>query len=706
LLRGLKTDADVYPGTGVAYVNLSIGSETVRWVQKWPGRFQANENKVPTVVVYPTGFKDPSSWGFLSETAAETAADDKEYKEWFKTCLDPEKLRRKQLEDPEGAPESLEEVEKWYSDYLRKMYEYLSFKLGGELSGVSWEEARIEFIFSVPTTWAPIPTVENFKRLVKEAGYGTHPNHDVNIGLTEAEAAAVHVSTEAPGIFRENDVLLVCDAGGGTTDLSVLKVTGTVNQAIDLQQMDVVFGETIGSAAIDYEFERLVMHRLTLAHSTNPLPVDPADAGWEMMKSRDFQAVKCEYGAPDDTPLFSIGIPRVPHTYNNSDPEVRIRSGEMTFERGDLQRLFDKQIAKLFKLIDTQLQSLFQKFPREHVAHLVLSGGLGNSAYVQSQLRKYYARTSFPNAESISVSIAPDPQLAVCKGLVSDRMRKILTSRSVLGWRCCRASYGTVCKIAYDKKNPEHRGKALVRDPLNNKLYITQSIAWFVKKGAPVSVDKPIEHNFIKKVDPGDPRRAFPTTVVESDLEAAMLPDQMNQCMHAELYPLRSCRLLTALVDTRILCEISSDLSAADERKFQERNKHFWSLQKHYLRIEYSVRVLIGPADIRFELWFNDQKLSRDESIRVEWLPAQMSQHPQIAEMSGAEREAVEMSNVPPTPIGAAPPSGAFNSDPNGKVMRTSSFAVVNKRTMADVGKRPRGMGGLFGKSSFFGRGA
>jgi hypothetical protein len=528
----------------------------------------------------------------------------------------------------------------------------------------------------------------------------------VNIGLTEAEAAAVHVSTEAPGIFRENDVLLVCDAGGGTTDLSVLKVTGTVNQAIDLQQMDVVFGETIGSAAIDYEFERLVMHRLTLAHSTNPLPVDPADAGWEMMKSRDFQAVKCEYGAPDDTPLFSIGIPRVPHTYNNSDPEVRIRSGEMTFERGDLQRLFDKQIAKLFKLIDTQLQSLFQKFPREHVAHLVLSGGLGNSAYVQSQLRKYYARTSFPNAESISVSIAPDPQLAVCKGLVSDRMRKILTSRSVLGWRCCRASYGTVCKIAYDKKNPEHQGKALVRDPLNNKLYITQSIAWFVKKGAPVSVDKPIEHNFIKKVDPGDPRRAFPTTVVESDLEAAMLPDQMNQCMHAELYPLRSCRLLTALVDTRILCEISSDLSAADERKFQERNKHFWSLQKHYLRIEYSVRVLIGPADIRFELWFNDQKLSRDESIRVEWLPAQMSQHPQIAEMSGAEREAVEMSNVPPTPIGAAPPSGAFNSDPNGKVMRTSSFAVVNKRTMADVGKRPRGMGGLFGKTSFFGRGA
>ena len=484
---------------------------------------------MPTVVVYPTDSEDPSSWGFLSETVVETAAENKEYKEWFKTCLDPEKLRQKQLEDPEGAPESLQEVEKWYGDYLRKMYEYLAFKLGGELSGVDWKAARLEFIFSVPTTWAPVPTVENFKRIAKDAGFGSHAKHTLTVGLTEAEAAAVHVSTEAPGIFREGDVLLVCDAGGGTTDLSVLRVTGTINQAINLQQMDVVFGATIGSAAIDYEFERLVMQRLSLGHSTNPLPVDPADAGWEMMKSRDFQAIKCEYGAPDDTPLFSIVIPRVPHTYNNSDPEVRIRNGEMTFDRLDLQALFDKQIAKLFKLIDTQLHSLFQKFPAETVAHLVLSGGLGNSTYVQSRLRSYYAQASTPNARSMAVRIAPDPQLAVCKGLVSDRMRKILTSKSVLGWRCCRASYGTVCKIAYDKKKPEHRGKECVRDPMNGKLYIAQSIAWFVKKGEPVSVDDPIEHIFVKKIDPGDPRRAFPTTVVESNLDAKHLPEQMNK---------------------------------------------------------------------------------------------------------------------------------------------------------------------------------
>jgi hypothetical protein len=182
---------------------MSIGSETIRWVQKWPGRFQANENKVPTVVVYPTladSNAQPSTWGFLSETVAEQTSEEREYKEWFKTALDPEKLLQKQREDPEGAPGSLQEVEKWYTDYLSKMYEYLAFRLGGELSGTTWEAARIEFIFSVPTTWPIVPTVENFKSIVSSSGFGGGgPYHAVSIGLTEAEAAAVHVSTEAPG---------------------------------------------------------------------------------------------------------------------------------------------------------------------------------------------------------------------------------------------------------------------------------------------------------------------------------------------------------------------------------------------------------------------------------------------------------------------------------------------------------------------------
>jgi len=105
-----------------------------------------------------------------------------------------------------------------------------------------------------------------------------------------------------------------------------------------------------------------------------------------------------------------------------------------------------------------------------------------------------------------------------------------------------------------------------------------------------------------------------------------------------------SCSL-QPLLETRILCEIQSDLAGADERKFVEKNKRFWSIGKHYLKVEYQVRVIIGPADIRFELCeytcqhpgphlykkimgltaclgFDGQKLSKDAPIRVEWTPA------------------------------------------------------------------------------------
>lgn len=464
--------------SGVSYANLSIGSDTVKWIQKWPGRSQANENKVPTVLVYPNNQPVPSSWGFVSETASEQNADGKDYRDWFKTYLDPVRLAQFQQQDREGAPKSMREVEKWYEDYLRLLYRHIEFKLSSDLQGATWQNARIEFIFSVPTTWKP-EIVETYRGIVHRAGFGGWPSHGVTIGLTEAEAAAVHTSIEASGIFKERDVLLLCDAGGGTTDLSVLRVTDTGSLSLSLEQLDVVFGATIGSAAIDFDFEMFVRARLEQADRNTALGVSPEEAAWEMMKSKDFQNTKCEHGGPDDSPIFSVPIPKVNANY--VDHSLAIENGEMRFSRGDLRRLFDKQIRDLIALIDAQLQSIQSKFPDQQVAHLVLSGGLGHSPYVQQRLRsRYVSGGGHPNATSLQVRIAPDPQLAVCKGIVADRVRKLKAGKAVLRYRCCRASYGTICKELYNKNNPQHVGRATTVDPMNDKLYVTQSIAWFI----------------------------------------------------------------------------------------------------------------------------------------------------------------------------------------------------------------------------------
>lgn len=122
---------------------------------------------------------------------------------------------------------------------------------------------------------------------------------------------------------------------------------------------------------------------------------------------------------------------------------------------------------------------------------MVLSGGLGNSAYVRDQLRIRYGRgnSSHFNARNLQIRVAPDPQLVVCKGIVADRVQKLKSGQSVLGWRCCRSSYGLLCKVKHDPNNPAHHGLNTSRDPLDGQLYITDYIDWFIKQ---VSLRHPV----------------------------------------------------------------------------------------------------------------------------------------------------------------------------------------------------------------------
>lgn len=58
--------------------------------------------------------------------------------------------------------------------------------------------------------------------------------------------------------------------------------------------------------------------------------------------------------------------------------------------------------------------------------YLVLSGGLGGSAYVKAQLEKRYS------SSRMAVIRAQEPRLSVAKGLVLDRKQKLLTGSATL----------------------------------------------------------------------------------------------------------------------------------------------------------------------------------------------------------------------------------------------------------------------------------
>lgn len=54
----------------------------------------------------------------------------------------------------------------------------------------------------------------------------------------------------------------------------------------------------------------------------------------------------------------------------------------------------------------------------------------------------------------------------------------------------------------------------------------------------------------------------------------------------------------------------------------KRKNRHWYNFKPEYNRAEFDVKVLIGAADVKFELWGKNGKKSKDHTdISVRWEP-------------------------------------------------------------------------------------
>jgi len=467
------------------------------------------------------------AWGFAAERSDNGRPTDVLYKEYFKIFLDPKELKRVTEKAPENAPASMQEVEKMYLDYLTCLYNHIKAILSGlEFPDRPWEQVVIEYIFSVPTTWTDQNVIERFRNIAQAAGFGSVRSHQLTIGLTEAEAAAVHVSKGQPKLFSAGDVLLMCDAGGGTTDLSVLQISSNVADILDLRQVDYVNGKAIGSVAIDDDFCNLVSERLFKADAERPLGLNEDDIhqqAWEVSLNSFFQDTKCSFGDSNSrnfasTDTFACPLRRVPYAYVNDKRGIRGQEIKITFQA--LQTIFDKQVDKLFRHIDSQIK----RVARHRIRYLILSGGLGHSQYVQQRLKQRY-ETDMEAGHAILVRVANDPQLAVCIGLVRDRVQRLDSGRSALSVRVCRESYGVQCDIDVTKGDQKLYGEARKeKDSRDQKDYYKNCIRWLIKQGEPVHADEANSWNFCRLFAKGQKDVPYTVRLLKSSAPADSIP--------------------------------------------------------------------------------------------------------------------------------------------------------------------------------------
>ena len=304
---------------------------TPQVIQKWPGRNREINNKVPTSISYwseGVAKDDIKDWGFGAQHVYGA-------REWFKRYLDPACIERTRDTvrksrggtEPVGEREvpSHDEVKKWFRDYLRRLYSHISQEIQGKTG--SWVGRRVEFFFSLPCTFQRQSITKSILDLIKEAGFGSEGDkHTVELGLSEPEAAAVFTIGQTAIDFKPGMTALVCDAGGGTTDLAVLRLVSKDDDPPELEALVIAEGKNVGSTNVDLAFESMVEKRL----STLKIPL-PDNVAWCMMHSSDYLAWKCLLGQDDvaDITDFPVPVPDVQEDFESV--HASIVRGKMRF---------------------------------------------------------------------------------------------------------------------------------------------------------------------------------------------------------------------------------------------------------------------------------------------------------------------------------------------------------------------------------------
>ncbi|KAH0542983.1 hypothetical protein FGG08_002671 [Glutinoglossum americanum] len=612
---------------GVAFSTTDMKEPHV--INSWPGTSDI-ANKVPTAVCYRAGIKGIVSWGFGCPSP-DNLGRGMEVKDCFKLYLDPNVLNNTFREHHEYAVGRPEDVRMWFTDFLTVLYNHTAEFIRKYLGLGDWDSSSVEYIFSVPTTWKDLAVVENFRTIVSDAGFGKSKRHSVAIELTEAEAAAVYTARSpkhqrpvsvssgdpesAGGPFaeeprvQEGHTLLVCDSGGGTTDISVLKVVSVKNfeegkgekvDIAELEQLDVVDGKAIGSVEIDQAFEAEVERRLNFIRSEGEPRQSLEFAARKMAKTR-FQPIKTTFGeGRGNLDVIRIQVPGLPKDFRHV--EADIENGRMIFTQDHIRKMFDAQITRIFDVIDTQLGRLQRNKSLEQVSHFVLSGGLCSSQYVQDCISRRYG----PDGRGAEVLVSLDPQLAVCKGLVIDRVHRLKHGVSILSTRCCRASYGILFNELYDRRKHSKQRMPPRKGPTDRKEYAVDQIWWLILQGQTIKRDEAIGKRFYRIAE--NPNMVWKDTIAISRAPPERLPPSIYEG------------------DAQKVCEITSDLServlisGMDGVKKKKQKVLGVGIGKDYWKIPHEVLVYVGSADLRFEIKFAGDVIGKKNEIPVKFM--------------------------------------------------------------------------------------
>ncbi|KAH6665977.1 hypothetical protein B0J14DRAFT_660111 [Halenospora varia] len=601
-----------YTGVAICATDLTQPDQEINPAAliKWPGtegkKAPTTTDKVPTRIAYMAGDVRIPGWGYACPERRELV-DGMKVQSLFKFLMNQENLDQVNQDRPPIQQQSMANIHMWYTDFLTKLYEHIiQYLANPPFATRPWNivrgTTRVEFLFSLPTSWEGNDTlIAVFETIIKNAGFGAMINCSAKVGLIEGVASAVYTVRTLKHDFKVGDIFLVCDAGGATSDLCALRVLNIDRKTVELetilksacerlQIICVPFFQTTnsalliaifaGSGQIDTAFASLFQQKLGDLMEKRPDLFENyviSEYAAEDVAQGNFQDIKMQWG-DNSTSLLRFTSYKVPGRHK--DLHGKIQEPYVRFLRGEIDSIFDDQIDQIIAELDKRLDCLVGIDPLLTVSGLILAGGLGSSEYLQSRIRTHY------EPRGIKVLVDPEPKelpLSVCKGLVYDRMQRVLHGTSVFRVRRCRASYGLLCDVIYNKA--EHKDRKYFINEVDGRKYVRDQIQWFVKKDDKITEGKPIIRDRSRKTTSGNPDMTWTDKIVMSRYKPDCLPHYLGQGDSHALGEVRS----TAEPDT---------LSV----------KRKYSLGRKFLQGEYQVWIYLDGNNLTVETKVGDER--------------------------------------------------------------------------------------------------
>ncbi|KAG5810831.1 hypothetical protein H9Q71_005235 [Fusarium xylarioides] len=411
-------------GTAVAYADPS--ENKVHHVTNWPEGFK-NYNKVPSMVAFER--RNLEAWGFGVMNLEPQSI----------TNLNSYKLFKPLFNSP-NSPDATE-AKLCVCTFLKALHKHLQQELKGMLPEQTWDESKVKFLFSYPTTWDQ-ETKDRFSTTIEEAGYKKWRDQASLLSLDEVEASTLHYFNGASEhtLPKPDDYILVADIGGGTSDVSINKVVDITGREARLLPMVADEGRYIGSTQIDDQFkdklrpilmdsyrerlrDRIGGQQLDAVAETY---VDAAVLHLEYNYTYVLQ--KHNYGQVEgrlQRPTFPLIFPDPFSTEGKAITPIQ----EAIHREGFFENAFNERCSKIWnqcKLQMEELEKMHGESSGQIVKHVVLAGGLGSSRYIMAKLSQEFAKyaetreASPPNVVQIR-----DAEIAVCQGLVHGELRNL-----------------------------------------------------------------------------------------------------------------------------------------------------------------------------------------------------------------------------------------------------------------------------------------